>query len=213
MKKVIVIGGGTISHVRAHMAICAPAYGQTARKIYEICDSLSGFLFKEFTTALFLTKMAGGANYETNEDISELVGEIVLDKDVKMVFFNAALCDFTGQIGEVESGKYADRLKTREGNTSMVLTPADKVIANIKKDRPDIFLIGFKTTNNASEEEQLERGVNLVRESGCDLVLANDLSTRKNMIINSDCTQCFLSTDRDESIEELVIIAKENSNI
>jgi hypothetical protein len=32
-KKVVTVGGGTVSHVRPHLALTAPAYGTTARKL------------------------------------------------------------------------------------------------------------------------------------------------------------------------------------
>lgn len=53
-KKCIVIGGGTFNHVRAHLALAAPAFGETARQLHALCE-------KKFTTMdvdLVLTKMA-----------------------------------------------------------------------------------------------------------------------------------------------------------
>ena len=35
MKKVHVIGGGTFSDIRTHLALCAPAFGYTAKKLNE----------------------------------------------------------------------------------------------------------------------------------------------------------------------------------
>ena len=36
-KKVHIIGGGTIYHVRPHMALCAPAYGKVVDQIMTQC--------------------------------------------------------------------------------------------------------------------------------------------------------------------------------
>lgn len=36
MKTIEIIGGGTVSHMRNHLALCAPAYGQTARTLAEL---------------------------------------------------------------------------------------------------------------------------------------------------------------------------------
>jgi len=33
-KTIEIFGGSTISHVRSHLALCMPAYGGTARKIF-----------------------------------------------------------------------------------------------------------------------------------------------------------------------------------
>jgi len=35
MKKIAILGGGTVFHVRPHLALSAPAYGSTARSIKE----------------------------------------------------------------------------------------------------------------------------------------------------------------------------------
>ena len=36
MKNIHIIGGGTVNHIRPHLALSAPAYGGTARKLREI---------------------------------------------------------------------------------------------------------------------------------------------------------------------------------
>jgi hypothetical protein len=53
-KVVHVVGGGTVSHVRAHLALCAPAYGGTARRLVELCKEHD----QTMDVILHLTKMA-----------------------------------------------------------------------------------------------------------------------------------------------------------
>lgn len=207
-KRVAIIGGGTISHIRAHMALCAPAYGGTARKLERLCSE--GFDSMYIST--YFTKMAGGS-LETNEDVSKLVDQLLEDLSVKVIFFNAALCDFDGKIGDVESGKYSERLKTKEGEQTIALTPADKIIAKIRKARKDIFLVGFKTTNGASEKDQYLAGLNLCKAASCNLVLANDLSTRVNMIITPEEAKYHVTTDREEVLKNLVEMTKLRSHL
>lgn len=92
-KLIHIIGGGTVSHVRNHLALAAPAYGKTARQLYDICAETM------MERRLHLTKMAGGPKLETNEDIATLLKEITADPATKIVFMNAALVDFYGAIG------------------------------------------------------------------------------------------------------------------
>jgi len=47
-----IFGGGTISHIRNHLAICAPAYGATANKLFNL------FWDYGMSVELHLTKMA-----------------------------------------------------------------------------------------------------------------------------------------------------------
>lgn len=106
-----VIGGGTVNHVSSHLAISAPAYGSTAKRIAELLKE--SIHTKNLDAKLVLTKMADSSSkYETNEDVSNLVDEIVADPSVKMVFFNAAMADFEGQIEGLDTGKYEHRLSS-----------------------------------------------------------------------------------------------------
>ena len=196
MKKIIIIGGGTINYVRAHLAISAPAYGGTARKIHDILNK------KNIVNELFLTKMADfNSKIETNDDVLIWVNRILEDKNVGAIIFNAALADFTGQIGDEASGKYAERLRTVNGDNFIKITPSNKIISEIKDKRPDIIVTGFKTTSGADLNTQRERGLNLLTSNNIDYVIANDLVTRKNLLIpRSD----FILDDRDIVIDKLL---------
>lgn len=209
-KNVYILGGGTFNHVRAHLALAAPAFGETARNIYNNIHQRagSGDLTAEWRPHLMLTKMADHTSkLVTNEDVSEIVDAIIADPTAKMVFFNVALCDFTGSVNDVDGEKYADRLKSREGPFSIELEVADKLIGRIRKHRKDIFLIGFKTTAGVSEDDQYIAGLNLLKANSCNLVLANDIFTRKNMIIVPEEARYCVTTDRSDVIHELVTIA------
>lgn len=212
-KKVIIIGGGTFSHVRNHLALCMPAFGTTARNIAFLSSGPYG-KFHDMDVELHLTKMANRTStLITNEDISTLVDKLIADLSVKVIFFNVALCDFNGQIEEpgyfgnpsttTTSGKYESRLKSDDSYT-MLLTPSDKILKKIRKTRKDIFLIAFKTTCGATEQDQYIAGLNLLKSNSCNLVLANDTKTRVNMIITPEEAKYHITTDRDEVLNELV---------
>lgn len=203
-KKIVVLGGGTFSHVRAHLALAAPAFGATARQIAEMCEKK----FDHMDTELVLTRMAdSNGAIVTNEDVDKVVDSIINDNTVKVVFFNIALCDFSGQIGEVESGKHATRLETAAGETKMTLTPSEKIIGKIRQTRKDIFLVGFKTTCGATEQIQFSKGLDLMKRTSCNIVLANDIETRKNLIITPEEGVYGQGMSRAECLEELVDIA------
>jgi ribulose-5-phosphate 4-epimerase/fuculose-1-phosphate aldolase len=153
---------------------------------------------------IFLTRMAGGpTGLETNDDLAKLLDQLVADPVTRVIFMNAAVCDFNGIVGD-HSGKYGDRLKTANGEQVMQLLPADKLIANIRKNRKDIFLVGFKTTTNASEDEQYIAGLDLCKKAGCNLVLANDTITRKNMIVTPEEARYNVTKNREEVLDALV---------
>lgn len=222
-KVIHIIGGGTVQHVRSHLALCAPAYGSTARAIATLCEAHPD---NKLDVELHLSRMAGGRecprlddprHLETNADVAELVDSLVADERTKIVFFNPAMCDFKGRIydnGEpTHSGKYANRLRTDQGSVVMELVPSEKVVGRIRKVRKDITLVAFKTTSGATQDEQYIAGLNLLKRNSCNLVLANDILTRTNMVITPEEARYHVTRDREEALSNLVDMAINRSHL
>jgi hypothetical protein len=203
-KRIHILGGGTFSHVRSHLALAAPAFGETAKQL--MCEFSRRSFDPEYTITRHLTKMADSdSTLITNQDVERLVDTLIEDQETKVIVFNVAMCDFDGKIGDVESGKYATRLQTRDSSKKVIeLTPSEKIIAKIRKHRKDIFLVAFKTTAGATETEQYIAGLNLLKENSANLVLANDLITRRNMIIVPEEAKYCITTNRQSVLNELV---------
>lgn len=210
MKKIHIYGGGTFSYVRTHLALAMPAFGETAKTIYDmICADTR---FDNMETNMHLTKMANSySSLITNDDVFEHIKKVRDDLETKIVIFNVGLCDYSGTIlakeGEkhIASGKYSPRLKTSEGNQNMLLVPEEKIIKHIRsKVRKDIFLVAFKTTAGATEQQQYLAGLDLLKKNSCNLVFANDVITRTNMIITPEETKYHVTTDRLFALNQLV---------
>ncbi len=197
-----VVGGGTVVHVRNHLALAAPAYGSTAREIAGICTRLG------HATRLTLTRMADASSrYETNDDMRRLAAEIIASPAVRVVFWNPAICDYTGTIGKVAPGRKAQRLKTAGGAQTMALTPADKIVASIRAERKELFLVAFKTTTGATEDEMYLAGLQLMKGAHINLVLVNDVVTRLNMVVTPEEARYHVTKERVEALEGLVDMA------
>lgn len=233
-KSIHIIGGGTVAHITNHLALSAQAYGSTARKLTELCKSHPDNIVRgdspwddkpmsKLSVYTHLTKMAGGSELETNEDIAALVDKLIAANSVKIIFFNAALVDYvprsvyapdseTNLNGEL--GKHAGRIETRKnGRIEIHAVPSEKIINRIRKARKDIFLVAFKTTCGATEDEQYIAGLNLLKEASCNLVLANDVKTRVNMIITPEEARYHVTTYRDEVLAQLVDMALLRSHL
>lgn len=219
MEKIHVIGGGTVFHVRPHLALSAVAYGKTAREIATMCEVNGKDDESERDVQLHLTKMANGGrgDLETNEDVDRLLTGLIEDPMTKVIFMSAALCDFTGNIvdesGRTASGKDRPRLKSREDRVMMTLSPAEKLIGKIRQKRKDIFLVGFKTTAGATEDEQYLAGLTLLKTTSCNLVLANDVHTRLNIIVAPELARYSVTTDRYIALRDLVAMADVRSRL
>lgn len=222
-KKIHIIGGGTFSHVRCHLSLAAPAFGKTAR---HIASELEFGRFSEryqkglAKIELHLTAMASGGegNLVTNQDVAHLVEKLVADPETGMIIFNPALCDFRGTVlkkmdwhdwDETPSGKYETRLNSHEFlfDKQIKLIPEEKIIAKIRAERKDIFLVAFKTTAGATEDEQYFAGLRLLKSNSCNLVLANDVITRTNMVITPEEARYHVTQDRDEALRGLMEMA------
>jgi hypothetical protein len=220
MKRIFhIYGGGTVFHVRPHLAISAPAYGHTARQIERlVIDDMIARKSNRDIAHLYLTKMASsGSSLETNEDVWDSINRNIIsdllddeDRDARhVIFMSVALCDWTAGVvaadGSVQpSGKDQLRLKTDLGKHDLRLTPADKLIGRIRKERKDIFLVGFKTTSGLAPQEQFRAGLRLLKGASCNLVLANDVHTRLNMIVTPEEAPYSATKDRGAALRELV---------
>jgi hypothetical protein len=196
-----VIGGGTVFHVRPHLALAAPAYGSLARAIHERLRAAGE------TAELHLTRMADrGSAIETNEDVAGLLDRVVADPRSEIVFLTAALVDFAGEVDGL-AGKRAPRLKSNDGDKTLRLTPLPKLLGRIRKERKDIFLVACKATAGESADGQYLEGLRLLKQSSANLVLANDTHTRRQMIITPEQARYRETTDRAEAIDGLVAMA------
>lgn len=207
MSKIIyILGGGTFNHVRNHLSIAAPAFGETARKLDTMFKEQlqEQGLTDEYSVKLVLTKMADHTSkLVTNADVSNYVDTLIADPNTKAIIFNVAMADFEGSIDGVPSGKHAERIQSRNSEVTMNLVPSDKVIGKIRKSRKDIFAVGFKTTCNQPREVQYLRGLKLMKENSLNLVLANDTGTYENMIVVPEESN-YKAADRDGALKLLV---------
>lgn len=203
--RTIILGGGTFQPVRNHFSLAAPAFGTTARKLNQMIEG----------SELYLTKMADpNSKLVTNKDVSDFIDTLLDDYSVNTIILNVAFCDFKSKpIDGIENGFHSERLLTSEGEFNLTLTPTEKVIKKIRLKRPDIFLVGFKTTTNKSPEDQFLTGLKMMKSTKCNLVLCNDTVTRNNLIITPEESIYGQTTDRDKSLKELVDIINMRSNL
>lgn len=216
-KKVHIIGGGTISYIKSHLALSAPAYGTTAKQLAGMCHAQNGNLDIE----LHLTKMADSKSLiETNIDVEKLIDRLIEEESTKIIFFNPAIVDFqavnlSSKNYEITQTfeKHGQRLSSTQGEHVLSLQPTDKIVGKIRKSRKDIFLVAFKTTTGATEQEQYLAGLNLLKSASCNLVLANDVVTRRNMIITPEEARYHTTMDRAVALQNLVNMAYLRSHL
>lgn len=174
MCNTVVYGGGTFIESKCHLATAAPSFGTTARTLHNLLSRDS-----YFRSELVLTKMADyNSHIETNTDLYYHVMDTIKNKGVECVIFNAAVCDFY-----LQGLPNIPRL-TSDKNYQATLAPySGKFINLLKNNRPDMFVVGFKTSFGSKESEQIELASRQIDNSGVDIVFCNDLASRNNVIV------------------------------
>lgn len=214
-----ILGGGTVQHVRPHLALSAPAYGGTARFLSRyLRGEIPGPHDKgEFEVRLALTKMADRfSSIETNEDVSQYLDSVLEEPRSRILFLSAALADFQGSVLTPEaemtaSGKDQPRLRS-DSSYLLKLLPSEKLLLKVRsrealKPRKDIFLVAFKTTSGASDEEMYSRGLEMMKRGSVNLVLVNDVHRRQNMILTPEQAVYSLGKPREAILKDLADMA------
>ena len=104
---------------------------------------------------------------ETGSEMNEAILSIIKDYDI--FISTAAVSDF-------EFRKKSDKKITSDSSLFLNLKPTTKIIRQIKKHNPEIFLVGFKAEFNVSRNEIIACARKQISDAGTDLVIANDIS-------------------------------------
>ena len=219
-----ILGGGTRQYVRNHTYVGAKGGGSTARMIHKI---IKDHPLNQMGVQLILTNMATGGHemlhVNTPEDIRHIAKGIANDDKVKVVFMNCAIVDFEWQIGDIESGKLAERLSTHAGGPmpemrAMRVTP--KILPIFRqlpnsygKVRKDLFLVAFKATCGDTNQQMFEKGLKCLKDNSANLVLVNDTKRMHNMIITPEEAVYHETSNRYEAILGLVDMALHRSQL
>ena len=104
---------------------------------------------------------------ETGNEMNEVILNLIPDFDI--FISTAAVSDF-------EFKKKDDKKIDSENSFSLNLKPATKIIRQVKKINPNIFLVGFKAEFNISNDEIIDCARRQIENAGTDIVIANDIS-------------------------------------
>ena len=122
---------------------------------------------------------------ETSRQMHDAIVNIISDYDI--FISAAAVSDFSFKM---QSDKKIDS----SNSISLNLEPTAKIIGQVKKINPNIFLVGFKAGFNISKEDIINRAKNQIKDSGTDLVVANDISN-EDCHFGSDKNKVFIVCD------------------
>ena len=104
---------------------------------------------------------------ETSREMNDAILELIPFQDI---FISAAA------VSDFEFKKQSDKKIDSSSSLFLNLNPTTKIIRQIKKINPDIFLVGFKAEFNVSQDEIINSARNQIKNACTDMVIANDIS-------------------------------------
>lgn len=146
-------------------------------------------------------------NVETSGQMNDVILNLIPDYDI--FISTAAVSDF-------EFKKKSDKKIDSSKSLFLNLKPTTKIIRQIKKINPDIFLVGFKAEFNITKQEMVKCARKQIEDAGTDLVVANDISkmechfgsdNNEVLIIDDDVLEVPLSSKKQVAKTILDIIS------
>ena len=116
---------------------------------------------------------------ETVREMNDVILDLISDFDI--FISTAAVSDF-------EFKKVDDKKIDSSSSLFLNLKPTTKIIRQVKKINPDIFLVGFKAEFNISKDDIISCARKQIESAGTNLVIANDISK----------SQCHFGSDSNE---------------
>ncbi|MFA0833109.1 MAG: bifunctional phosphopantothenoylcysteine decarboxylase/phosphopantothenate--cysteine ligase CoaBC [Methanobacterium formicicum] len=214
-RHVLVSAGGTYEDID-------PIRGITNRSSGKMGAELAKEAFRRGAEVTIITgrveveipKVFNRINVESSREMAKALEENLIECDVFIAA--AAVSDFTvAELGSVtEKGSITERGSkiSSASEATLKLKPAPKIINQVKEHNPAIYLVGFKAEYNVSRDELVESAKRRMRESGADLMVANDVAEagagfgsdqNKVVLVDDEIWEIPLSTK--EEIAALVI--------
>ena len=122
---------------------------------------------------------------ETSAEMNDVVLSLIPDYDI--FISTAAVSDF-------EFRQKSDKKIDSSSSLFLNLKPTTKIIRQIKKINPDIFLVGFNAEFNISREDIIGCARRQISDAGTDLVIANDIS-KNDCHFGSDSNEVLIVDD------------------
>ncbi len=183
-KKVIVSAGGTKEYIDDVRFISNNSSGKMGVALANALSQQGAdvILLRATNSAIPISLMRE-YEFRTSEDLLRLVRKYT--KKADFFFHTAAVGDFAikKQLGKISSNK----------TTHIVLTPQKKIIDEIKKINPAIFLTAFKAEHTSKPHELITSAKKKLLESDAQLIVANDIS-RTDRGFGSDSNEVYLVT-------------------
>ncbi|SHO43753.1 Phosphopantothenoylcysteine decarboxylase/phosphopantothenate--cysteine ligase [Nitrosotalea sinensis] len=172
-KRVLITAGPTIEYIDPVRVITNQSTGKTGVLLgSELVSAGSKVTMIYGPGSEIPPKGAKVIRIKTSSEMSQ-----ALQKELKskydIVILAAAASDYTPE-NPSKTKIHSDLLRV-----SLKLKRVPKMINSVKKMQSGVFLVGFKAETGVSKKELVERAREKLVQASCDLVIANDIGTKR----------------------------------
>ncbi len=198
-KKVLITAGPTIEYIDPVRVITNQSSGKTGVLLAkELVSSGAKVTFVYGPGIEPAPKGAKVLRVKTGREMLDTVRQEMKQR-FDIVVLAAAVSDYT-----VEK---PNKTKIKSDAEKMVvkLKKVPKIINEVKKIQKDVFLVGFKAETDVPKERLIMSSRKKLRESGADMIIANDIGTKyrknpnQNNVIVVDSKKEFVSGWKDKA--------------
>jgi phosphopantothenoylcysteine decarboxylase/phosphopantothenate--cysteine ligase len=185
-RRILITGGPTREYIDGFRFISNPSSGKMAVALAEVALRRGAEVTLIYGKGTAVPPLSATVvSVDGTEDMLEAVVEALRTGEYDAAILSAAAADY-----KVSERK---KVKTPSGldNWNVELAPLPKIIEQVKKVDPNVFLVGFKAEYDISDEELISRAKKRMKEAEMDLVVANDVA-RKDVGFGTDTNEVFI---------------------
>lgn len=132
---------------------------------------------------------------QSTEEMLEAVKHELGSTRLYAAILSAAAADYG------PADRRAGKMSSGKSEWVIELKPLPKVVENVKKVDPSVFLVGFKAEYGVSEQELVKRAYDRMLSSDMDLIVANDVSG-EGVGFGADDNEVYI-VDRERHVEHI----------
>jgi len=179
-KHILITAGPTIEHIDPVRVITNQSTGKTGVLLSR--EMISAGAHVTLVYGPGVEEVPRGARVISVKTVNEMFNAV--KKEMRrnrfdVVILAAAAADYTTIPSKA-------KIKSVQRKIIIKLQRAPKIIDHVKKIQKDVFLVGFKAEADVSKKALIASAIKKIRESGADMVIANDVGKRyqKNPELN-----------------------------
>lgn len=179
-KRILITAGGTREPIDSVRFIGNTSTGRTAAVLSDALRSRGHQVhWLGAESALRPGSDVSSSTFSSFDDLSAALKKLLSERDFDAVIHAAAVSDFSVERIENRDGStqtFDGKLSSGDG-ISLHLKPNPKLLDQLRgwSRNPDVWIIGFKLTHGAREEQREGAITRLFSSSGADAVVHNDL--------------------------------------